>query len=45
MRDHVTEQAMLTLLEYLDDTKTRRDKCAVIKEFGIAAYILSLIHI
>jgi hypothetical protein len=42
MRSHVVEQAMLNLLEYLDEVDTRRDKCAIIKEFGIAAYIVAM---
>jgi hypothetical protein len=42
MRDHVVEQAMLCLLEYLEDAKTENDKCAIIKEFGIASYIIAM---
>jgi len=42
MRDHVVEQAMLNLLEYLEDAKTENDKCAIIKEFGISAYIVAM---
>ena len=42
MRNHVVEQAMLNLLEYLDEVDTRRDKCAIIKAFGIAAYIVAM---
>jgi hypothetical protein len=42
MRVHVVEQAMLSLLEYLEEARTENDKCATIKEFGIAAYIIAM---
>ena len=37
MRNHVVEQALLNLLEYLDEAQTTRDKCAIVKEFWISA--------
>ena len=33
---------MLNLLDYLEEAETKRDKCAIIKEFGIAAYIVAM---
>ena len=42
MRDHVVEQALLTLLDYLEDTSNARDKCAVIREFAVSAYIVAM---
>lgn len=42
MRNHVVEQALLNLIEYLEEVKTRRDKCAIIKEFGIASYMIAM---
>ena len=42
MRNHVVEQALLNLLEYLDEAQTTRDKCAIIKEFGISAYLVAM---
>tara|TARA_R110000751_G_scaffold68969_3_gene140284 strand:+ start:1317 stop:1646 length:330 start_codon:yes stop_codon:yes gene_type:complete len=42
MRNHVFEEAMLTLLSYTEEADGVRNKAAVIKEFGIAAYLIAL---
>jgi len=42
MRNHVFEEAMLTLLTYTEEVDGLRSKAAVIKEFGIAAYLIAL---
>ena len=42
MRSHVFEEAMLTLLTYTEEVRGMRSKAAVIKEFGVAAYLIAL---
>ena len=42
MRDQLFEEAMVTLLEYTDDVKGIKNKSLIVREYGVAAYLIAL---
>lgn len=42
MREQLFEEAMVTLLDYTEDVESLRSKALVIREYGVAAYLIAL---